>query len=80
MGPRLRMQAFLPTPHMRLPTRSLESTTEVHATDEHPCEYGEDPEPLVPFDGRGLWGWNVRVRRQGLLLNFAHGREDGGLR
>lgn len=51
----------LPTPHMWLPTRSLENPTEVRCNEKHSCKHGEDPEPSVPFDG--LWSGSVSVRR-----------------
>ena len=63
MRPRFRMQSSLSTSHMRFPTRSLERTTKVHGEDEHPCDEGEDPQPLVPLGGRILWGRSVNVRR-----------------
>lgn len=78
MCPRRRMQVTLPTSHIRFPTRSLENATEVHGEDEDPYERGEEPESNFPPGG--LWGGYVSVRRQVLLLGFAHGRGDGGSR
>ena len=72
----LRVEASLPAPYARLPTRGFEKTTEVRCKEKHPCKHSEDPEPLVPSSG--LWSGSVSVRRQGLFLDFTHGWEDGG--
>ena len=72
----LGVEAVLPTPHMRLPARSFENTAEVRCEENHPCKHSEDPEPLVSFSS--LWSRSVGTRRQGLSLDFAHGRGNGG--
>ena len=76
--PRRRVQASLPTPNMRLPIRGLENATEGRCKDNDSCQRGDEPEPSVPFGG--LWGGYVTVQRQGLTLDFVHGRGDGGSR
>jgi len=74
----MRRRSRLPTPNMRLPTRGLENAMEVRCKDKDSCQRGDEPELSVPFGG--LWDRRVTVQRQGLSLDFVHGRGDGGSR
>ena len=59
-----------------LPARSLYNATEVGKKDENSCEPCEDPEPSASL--HGLWGRDVRIGRQRLVLGFVPGGRVAG--